>query len=179
MKIAIIGYSGAGKSTMARKLSSLLNVPALHLDTVHWLPGWHERDDYEAETDIQAFMHQPSWIIEGNYMNLLRAERMSQADMILMLDLPRLTCLYRAFKRFRVYQGQSRPDMGPECPEKFDGEFVRWLLIDGRSKKRRRQFEQIANQYKAKTVILKSQREISRFIQRYETSSNDLVVEKI
>lgn len=169
MKIAIIGYSGAGKSTMARKLSSLLNIPALHLDVVHWLPGWHERDDYEAETVIQSFMQQPSWIIEGNYKNLLYAERMSQADMILMLDLPRLTCLCRAFRRFKVYQGKSRPDMGPECPEKFDREFIRWLLIDGRRKKRRRQFEQVVNHYKGKTVILKSQREISRFIQRYET----------
>ena len=60
MKIAIIGYSGAGKSTMARKLSSLLKIPALHLDAVHWLPRWNERDDYEAETAIKSFMRKPS-----------------------------------------------------------------------------------------------------------------------
>ena len=47
MKIAIIGYSGSGKSTLARKLGAIYNAEVLHLDTVHWLPGWKERADEE------------------------------------------------------------------------------------------------------------------------------------
>ena len=36
MKIAIIGYSGTGKSTLARKLANFYKLPVLHLDSVHF-----------------------------------------------------------------------------------------------------------------------------------------------
>jgi adenylate kinase family enzyme len=45
MKIAIIGYSGSGKSTLTRKLAEHYKVEALHLDSVHFLPGWIEREN--------------------------------------------------------------------------------------------------------------------------------------
>lgn len=45
MRIAIIGYSGAGKSTLAKALGAQYDCPVLHLDALHFLPGWHERDD--------------------------------------------------------------------------------------------------------------------------------------
>ena len=41
MRIAVIGYSGAGKSTLARALGARYGVPVLHMDRVHWAPGWH------------------------------------------------------------------------------------------------------------------------------------------
>ena len=44
MKIAIIGYSGSGKSTMAKRISERFGLPVLYLDTVHGLPGWEERE---------------------------------------------------------------------------------------------------------------------------------------
>lgn len=43
MRIAVIGYSGSGKSTLAARLGAAYGVPVLHLDSVHWLPGWVER----------------------------------------------------------------------------------------------------------------------------------------
>ena len=44
MKIAILGYSGSGKSKTAKKLSTHYNIQVLHLDTVQFLSGWVERD---------------------------------------------------------------------------------------------------------------------------------------
>jgi Adenylate kinase and related kinases len=44
MKIAIIGYSGSGKSTLAAKLGKFYHAEVLHLDSVHFLPGWVERN---------------------------------------------------------------------------------------------------------------------------------------
>ena len=43
MKIAILGTSGSGKSTLAKRLGEAYGLPVLHMDTVHFLPGWVER----------------------------------------------------------------------------------------------------------------------------------------
>ena len=49
MKIEIMGYSGSGKSTLCRKLADTYGLPALHLDTVQFLPNWKERDEKEKQ----------------------------------------------------------------------------------------------------------------------------------
>ena len=43
MKIAILGTSGSGKSTLAKRLGERYGLPVLHMDTVHFLPGWVEQ----------------------------------------------------------------------------------------------------------------------------------------
>ena len=96
MKIAVLGYSGAGKSTLARALSSALPLPCLHLDQVHWLPGWTERAQEESRQIVEEFLEQnTSWIIDGNYSGLCLEERLEQADHIAFLNFPRLRCLWR------------------------------------------------------------------------------------
>lgn len=46
MKIEILGTSGSGKSTLAKRLGETYGLPVLHMDTVHFLPGWVERPFY-------------------------------------------------------------------------------------------------------------------------------------
>ena len=167
MKVAVLGFSGGGKSTLARKLGEQLNVPVLHLDRVHWLPGWQERRTEQSISIVADFMEQTDWIIEGTYSKFLMERRMEEADRIVLVTLPRLTCFFRAVRRYLTYRGTERPDMTPGCPEKMDGEFVRWLLLDGRAAKRRKVFEDIAKGDKDKTVILRSQTEIDRFLEEF------------
>ena len=42
-RIIIIGCGGAGKSTLARKLGEVLDLPVVHLDQLFWKPNWHRR----------------------------------------------------------------------------------------------------------------------------------------
>lgn len=49
MKIAVIGFSGGGKSTLARRLGELYGVEVLHLDTVHHLSGWRSGPERSPE----------------------------------------------------------------------------------------------------------------------------------
>lgn len=165
MKIAVIGYSGAGKSTLARALGEWYGIPVLHFDRVHWSPGWQERDRGEAHRMVREFMEQPSWAIDGNYTKFEYERRLAEADEIILLLFPRLICFIRAWKRYFQYRGRSRADMSEGCPEKMDPEFMWWILWKGRTRRKRTEFRQIVEQYPEKTVVLKSQKDIDRYLE--------------
>ncbi len=165
MKISIIGYSGSGKSTLARKLAEKHGIPVMHLDAVHFSDGWTERNAEEKLRDVENFLNENnSWVIDGNYTKLFYDRRTDEADMIIMLLFNRFACLFRAYRRYRKYKGQTRPDMAEGCNEKFDCEFARWILFDGRKKKARDRYKNLAEKYPDKTVIIKNQRQLTRFV---------------
>ncbi|MES1164128.1 MAG: isopentenyl transferase family protein [Verrucomicrobiota bacterium] len=38
-RVAVFGNTGAGKSTLARRLADLTGIPLFPLDLIQWLPG--------------------------------------------------------------------------------------------------------------------------------------------
>lgn len=167
MKIAVIGYSGSGKSTLAKHLGVYYKIPVLHLDTVQFIPGWQKRDDEEACGIVRDFMQHPDWVIEGNYRKYLQKERFEDADQIIFLSFSRMVCLIRAYKRFFKFRNQCRDDMGTGCIEKMDPEFTWWILYMGRTKAVRRHYKEIWEQYPEKVIVLKNQKQLSAFTQKY------------
>ena len=169
MKIAVLGYSGSGKSTLAKRLGELYSLPVLHLDTVEFLPNWEKRELSEKQRMVADFMRDnDGWVIDGNYSKLFREERLEQADMIVMLLFDRFSCLWRAIKRYRMFKGKTRPDIGDGCNEKLDLEFVWWILHEGRSKSKKAGYKAIREKYPYKVTVLKNQRQLDEFMQRSE-----------
>lgn len=165
MKIAIIGYSGAGKSTLARKISSYYHLPVIHLDAVHFLPGWEERDLPGKQQIVMEFLGQnANWVIDGNYSNLFFEQRMELADKIIMLQFSPVACFFRAYKRYRMFRNRTRPDMAEGCREKFDWEFAKWILWGGRSKRAKARYAAVAAKYPQKVVILKNQKQLQKYM---------------
>ncbi|WP_421038351.1 DNA topology modulation protein FlaR [Streptococcus hyointestinalis] len=166
MKMVIIGYSGAGKSTLAKKLADFYKLPLLHLDKLRFLSNWQARSKADITADIQAFLDtHDSWVMEGNLSSCLFEERLNAADKIIILHLPRLTCLKRAYKRYRQHRGYTRDSMAEGCPERFDLDFIKWILIDGRHPKIQKQFQSVLENYSDKTFHLTSQMDIDTFLQ--------------
>ena len=166
IKIAVIGFSGAGKSTLARKLGERYGAAVLHLDNVRFAPNWVERDSETEQEMVTAFMDtHEAWVIDGNYRSMCLERRLQEADRIVLLLMNRVSCLLRAYRRARKFKGKTRPDMGDGCIEKFDREFVRWILRDGRTKDRQAWYQGIRQTYPEKCVVLKNQRQIDRFLQ--------------
>jgi hypothetical protein len=60
--------------------------------------------------------------------------------------------------------------MTPGCTEKFDLQFAWWLLVSGRTKKRRDLFRHISQQYENTAVILKSQKQIDAYKNKFENT---------
>lgn len=166
MRIAVIGYSGAGKSTLCKFLSLKYNLPLLYLDTVQFENNWAVRDKNEAYSIVKKFLENKEWVIDGNYSKFLQEERLSQADRIIFLDFNRIICLVRAFKRFRKYKGKTRESMADGCNEKFDMDFIWWILHKGRSQKVKKQFNYIKKKYKNKITILKNQKQIDMYMKK-------------
>lgn len=166
MKIQIMGYSGSGKSTLCRKLQNKYNVPCIHLDTVQFLPNWKVRDLEEKEKIVADFLdsNQTDWIIDGNYSKLSYDRRMAEADLIIQLLFGRISCLFRCYKRFRNYSNSNRPDMAEGCEEKFDKEFIKWILWGGRKKAVRNRYKRVRAQYPEKVVVIKNQKQFDKFL---------------
>ena len=80
MKIAILGTSGSGKSTLAKRLGERYGLPVLHMDTVHFLPGWVERPFAEEEAMVRQFLDENAggWVIDGNYSKTCYARRLKK-----------------------------------------------------------------------------------------------------
>jgi adenylate kinase family enzyme len=128
-RIAILGSIGAGKSTLARILGERLGLEVFHLDRMWWQGGGyrivgaetvaaHTMDD-ESFRQLQVELaDRDRWIIDGGRADL--SVRLSKADTVIFLDLPRRTCMWRIMKR----TGRPRADYPPDVRESW-----RWMWL--------------------------------------------------
>lgn len=169
-RIMVIGVSaGAGKSTFARRLGRVANLPVHHLDAYYWKPGWIEAEEKEFQRKQQELADGSRWIIEGNY-NSTAAIRLAACDTLIQLQVPLWLCLWRVFKRRIQYRKQPRPDMAPGCPEKIDRAFLKFIVTTyhSRQKSQRQLIEEFSKSYPKKSVyVLRTQKEIDAFFMRF------------
>jgi adenylate kinase family enzyme len=129
MRVMILGNAGSGKSTLARRLQSTFGWSLLNLDGL-----WHA-DDYSvaAKQRLIAAQHnfmadKRSWIIDGNYASMM-AERLAQADLIVVCQVSRVTAVLRVLRRsWRFHRDPaSRPEMPADFVEHLDRDY--WDFI--------------------------------------------------
>lgn len=125
-RIMVIGCGGAGKSTFARKLASVLDLPVLHLDAFYWRPGWIEPPPAEWEETVRNLASREAWVMDGNYGGTMDL-RLARAEVVVFMDFSRTACLWGVVKRRFRFAGRSRPDMAPGCPERLDRRFVKYI----------------------------------------------------
>ena len=125
-RVVVIGSSGAGKSTFARRLGDITGISVTHIDQLFWEPGWVMAPQSVFSTRIEAVVAREAWIIEGVNTSTLDL-RLPRTDKVFWLDRSRWTCLGRVARRIATSYGQVRPDMAPGCPEQIDLEFLRYV----------------------------------------------------
>jgi hypothetical protein len=82
------------------------------LDAVVWEAGWRKAPSEKRAQAEQELIARPSWVIEGVSARVRQA-----ADVVIFLDVPRLTCLLRCARRNWRYLFHSRPGLPDGCPE--------------------------------------------------------------
>jgi len=164
MKIAVLGYVGSGKTYVSNYISEIESIPCLHLDSIKYDKQWIPIDKSVALSHVAEFITKEDWVIDGLHRDLLLNERLEKADKIVMLLLPRLTCLFRAIKRKKERNREGYKN-------DTNWWFVKFTLFGCRNRERRRIYAQIAEKYNEKTIVLKTRRQVNAFMKLAEQTS--------
>jgi ATP-dependent protease HslVU (ClpYQ) ATPase subunit len=99
----VLGSSGSGKSTFARRLSQITGVPMVSIDAVYWQPGWCASDPESFEASMTQIAGRPSWV---------RPEMAEGCPERFDLEFIRYVRTYRAQRRPKVstFSEGLRPD---------------------------------------------------------------------
>ena len=103
-KIYIIGPVGAGKTTLAKRMSARYEIPMYQLDKVVWDDdqGNIKRSNEEIQKLFNEILNNDSWIIEDVGRKSF-AEGVKQADIVYYIDLPSKViykrCIFRWIKQ--------------------------------------------------------------------------------
>jgi adenylate kinase family enzyme len=163
-RVLIIGSPGAGKTTFARKLHSLLSLPLYHLDYYYHDTSYGYYDKKLAwRKKVTELAAKPVWIIDGNYKSTFDV-RFPRADAIVYLDYSRATTLYRAVTRRVKFHNRVREDMPPVWKEKFSLELLRFIWSYNKLERPRVYTLLNAQPRNKQVVVLKNSRQASRFL---------------
>ena len=174
-RVLLIGSPGSGKTTLAKQLSQLFNLPLIHLDKLFWRGDWQQVSREEFDAALQRELEKPRWLIDGNYLRTLD-RRLDDCDTVIWLDLPTPICLWRVIKRFFQNRGRVREDMGGNCVERWDKErltFFRYVATFRRTHHKQMQ-ERLRNHPDVGVIHLKSRRQVKGFLQRKELAKSYL-----
>jgi adenylate kinase family enzyme len=97
-RIAIVGTTGVGKTTVARTLSARLGLRHVELDALFHERGWTEAPVEVFRRRVAASLSNDAWVVDGNY-GQVRDLIWEQADTLIWLDYPLPLALVRLFRR--------------------------------------------------------------------------------
>lgn len=106
-RVAVIGTTGSGKTTLAGQIAARIGAPHVELDALYWDAGWREAPPEVFRARVDAALAGPGWATDGNYSKVRdivwgRATNVAWLDYPLPLVLWRLT--WRTLRRAAIGQ---------------------------------------------------------------------------
>jgi adenylate kinase family enzyme len=101
MRIVVTGTSGAGKTTLARKIAARFAISHIELDAINWQSGWRDlvgQDPAEFVRRVARAIEADSWVVDGNY-GLARDTVWGRATHLVWLDYNRPVIMRRVIVR--------------------------------------------------------------------------------
>jgi len=163
MRIVVVGTSGAGKTTLARRIAAILDLPHIELDAINWQSGWRDLNRHDPEEFVRrvaAAIEAETWVADGNY-GLVSDKVWRRATHLVWLDYQRpvimvrviARSLVRAVLRTELWAGNRerwRHMLRPSHP-------IRWAWSTW-DRRRRETAERLAQQEYAHLVVLRLRR---------------------
>ncbi len=151
-RIAIIGPSSSGKSTLAEALGQALDLPVCHLDQIAHRHGsnWERVPDDEFIAAHDGIIAQERWVMEGNYSVCMKP-RFSRASAVIWLDPALAGCIWRYLRR--TWRGdRDRPGNLQGARSQFSFDLIRYTLRN--YPQNRRKYRQILAGYPDLPLII-------------------------
>lgn len=158
-RVLIIGNCGAGKSHLAQRLAAETGLPLVHLDREYYGPGWQKPLLEVWAKRITELSQRPQWIMDGNYLNTLEL-RLVHAQLVVWVDTLRWACMGRVIRR--ILCAKTRDDMPPDCRERWDGAFLRYVWRY--DKDMRPRVAAVLANTQTKIVVLRGKRQIEAWL---------------
>lgn len=97
-RIAIVGTTSSGKSTLAKKLAEKIGGDFIELDALHWEPNWTEAKIEVFRERVETATSSQVWVVAGNY-HVVRDLVWSKAQAVIWLDYPLPLLFWRLLTR--------------------------------------------------------------------------------
>jgi len=97
-RISVVGCSGAGKTTLSRRLAAQLGYRHIELDALYHQPDWQTVPTEQFQAQVAEAIRGDGWVVEGNY-SAARPLVLEHADMVIWLDVPRPTVMRQVLWR--------------------------------------------------------------------------------
>ena len=107
-RINVVGCSGSGKTTFARKLADLKACPAIEMDQLYWKPDWQEPTNEEFFPKVAAAVAAPRWVMDGNYSRT-RHIKWPRTQLVIIIQLGFVQTVWSVLRRAveRIRSGQE------------------------------------------------------------------------
>jgi adenylate kinase family enzyme len=164
-RVAVFGNTGAGKSTLAKRLAGLTRLPLYPLDLIQYRIGGDPVPDEEYLKAHAELMRQAEWIIDGYGSADSAWERFAVADTLVYIDLPLRTHYWWVTKRLiegLFVNPEGWPERSPIWSSSMNCYKVVWACHRGLTPRYRQLVIEAAGSKRVRH--LKSRAEIKAFL---------------
>ncbi len=173
-RINVVGTSGSGKSTFAKRLSEILQIPYIEMDVIYWKNDWVEPSDSEFFEKIAQATEGSSWVLDGNY-NRSQDVKWKHVQTIIWLDYPFHLVFFRVLKRSICRLMDQKPMWNTNNKETFKKSFLSkdsiiWWMMTSYPRMKSRYSEIFESKTSSFNLIrIRNQRELDSFLKQIKS----------
>ena len=172
-RVAVIGGSCTGKTTVSRRLAATLGVPHVEIDALHHDPGWQEAPAELLQTRVRAALDSApdGWVADGNYRSKIGSLVLERADTVVFLEPPFRVAFWRALRR-TIVRTITREELWNGNREQIRHLFTRywipWWVLQTHRHYAREIPQRVAEHPHLELVHLKTPRELAELLDSIE-----------
>ena len=168
-RITVIGVTSSGKTTVAARLSQILGLPHVELDSLYWNAGWTPTPKEIFCDRVAKTLSGDAWVTDGNY-SIARRYTWGWANTLVWLDYPLPVILWQLTKR-TLQRILTKEELWNDNRETWKGAFFDkdslFLFAIQSQKQHRKTFPEAFRQPEyahLKVVHLRSRRETNQWL---------------
>jgi adenylate kinase family enzyme len=177
-RVALMGISGGGKTTLGKQLALQLGVSFVELDSHQHGPDWKQSTPEELRASVTAALDAApdGWVVDGNYYTPLGGTVLDRADTLVHLD-PSLPLAFGRVLRRTTWRSARRQELWNGNRESFRNAFFSrysmplWVLKQHANTRRR--IAEIAAQHpRLRVVRIATRREADAWLQSIQPTES-------